>query len=218
MPATPSSCNVCLTSSSLNGLTIAVTSFMVTPPHRQTMPSRKSASPGVTNDTRAALPNAPPEYLTTVPAGYCVDLQRVRPPLAGADADEIVNRRRPDLAVADLPGCGRLDDDVHYVRGVVISHDDVEAHLGHEVHLVLRTAVDLRVALLPAIAVHLRHGQTVHAEGFQRRLHVVELERLDDRGDESHAPTSVATSAVRLMGAPCPREGKPLVATPDPQS
>src|SRR3954470_7936353 len=29
MPATPKSCNVCFTSSSLNGLTIAVTSFMV---------------------------------------------------------------------------------------------------------------------------------------------------------------------------------------------
>src|SRR4051794_36926844 len=32
MPATPSSCSVCFTSSSLNGLTIAVTSFMVAAP------------------------------------------------------------------------------------------------------------------------------------------------------------------------------------------
>src|SRR3954453_19359368 len=146
------------------------------------------------------------------------DLQGVRPPLTGADADEVVDRRRPHLAVADLAGGGGLHDDVHDVRGVVIGDHDVEAHLGHEVHLVLRTAVHLGVPLLPAVTVDLRHGQAVHSEGLQRRLHVVELERLDDLRDESHAPPSVASSLVRLMDAPCTREERPPAEPPEPQS
>ena len=38
--------------------------------------------------------------------------ERVRAPLAGADPDHVVDRDRPDLAVADLAGLGALDDHV----------------------------------------------------------------------------------------------------------
>src|SRR4051794_7299407 len=148
----------------------------------------------------------------------CIDLQGVRPPLAGPDPDELVDRRRPDLAVADLPGRGRLHDDVDDISGVVVGNDDVETHLGDEVDGVLRAPVDLGVPLLPAVAVDLGDGQTVHPERLQRRLHVVELERLDDRGHESHACTPVATSVVRLMDAPCTREERPPLEPPEPQS
>src|SRR3954468_20548169 len=148
----------------------------------------------------------------------CIDLQGVRPPLAGPDPDQLVDRRRPDLAVTDLAGCRGLHDDVDDVGGVVVGNDDIETHLGDEVDGVLRAPVDLGVPFLPAVAVDLRHGQAVHPEGLQRRLHVVELERLDDRGDESHAPTSVASSVIRLMDAPCTREERPPAEPPEPQS
>src|SRR3954454_17096234 len=176
------------------------------------------------NNTRAALPSthavSPASTCTAGisherPRAYSIDLQGVRPPLTRPYPDQVVDRRRPHLAVADLPGCSRLHDDVHDVRGVVIGDHDVEAHLGHEVHLVLRAAIYLGVALLPAVAVDLGHGQTVDPECLQRRLHVVELERLDDGGDEPHAPTSV----VRRMDAPSSTEPRPPVETPpEPQS
>src|SRR3954454_19435442 len=172
------------------------------------------------NNTRAALPSTH----AVSPASTCTagishervfDLQGVRPPLTGPHPDQLVDRRGPHLPVTDLPGRRRLHDDVDDIRRVVVRDDDIEAYLGDEVHLVLRAAVDLGVTLLPPVAVDLRDGQPVHSERLQRRLHVVELERLDDRGDESHAPTSV----VRRMDAPSTKEPRPPVDTPpEPQS
>src|SRR5436305_4833111 len=168
------------------------------------------------NNTRAALPSTH----AVSPAFTCTrgNLQGVRPALSGPDPDQLVDRRRPHLAVADLPRRRRLHDDVHDIGCVVVGDDDVEPHLGHEVDGVLRASVDLGVPLLPAVAVDLRHRQPVHSEGLERRLHVVELERLDDRGDESHAPTSVASSVVRHIHAPCSREERPPAEPPEHQS
>src|SRR5262249_13334487 len=60
-------------------------------------------------------------------------------------------------------------------------------HLRHEVDRVLRPAVHLGVAALAAEALDLRHGESVDAELLDCRLHVIQLERLDDPYDELHA-------------------------------
>ena len=57
---------------------------------------------------------------------------------------------------------------------------------GRKVHRVFGAAIDLGMALLPAIALDLGDGHAVHADGQQRVAHVFELERLDDRDDELH--------------------------------
>ena len=119
----------------------------------------------------------------------------------------VVHARDPDLAVADLAGGRRLDDHVHHIGGVRVLDDDLDLHLGDEVDRVLRPAVDLGVALLPAEAADLTDRQAVHPEGLQRLLDVLELERLDDRGDELHACTSVGRSSVTVPA--CDPENDP---------
>src|SRR3954471_7298748 len=116
-------------------------------------------------------------------------LDRVVPALPRPNTDDLVDRGHPDLAVPDLAGRGGLDHGVHDARRVELADDDLDAHLGHEVHLVLRTAVDLGVPALAAEALDLAHGQTGDADQLESVLDVVELERLDDRGDELHART-----------------------------
>src|SRR4051794_13998054 len=143
------------------------------------------------------------------PACYGTGLDGVRPPLPRPHPDQLLDGRGPDLPVADLPGRRGLGDDLHHVVGVVVGDDHVEADLGNEVDGVLRTPVDLGVPLLPPIAADLTHGQTLHPEALESALHVVELERLDDGGDEPHACTPSLRAA---MPAAAPTGGLPAAA------
>src|SRR5918994_2968262 len=139
------------------------------------------------------------------PAGSCRgpgQLERVVAALAGADPDDLVDRRHPHLPVADLPRGGGLDDRVDHTGGVELADDDLDADLRDEVDLVLRTAVDLGVAPLAAEALDLADGQTGDADQLQGVLDVVELERLDDGGDELHARVlSVLRASARAWPA-----------------
>src|SRR5207248_11534301 len=105
MPATPRSCSACLTSSTLNGLTTAVTSFTRTPSQKRAAPA-SSPTPG---------PHRDPS-------------EGVRPSFAGAHPHQLVDRGRPDLAVTDLAGRRRLGDDLDDVLRVVVGDDDVQPH------------------------------------------------------------------------------------------
>ena len=128
--------------------------------------------------------------------------RRVVPALPGPDTHDLVDRGDPHLAVTDLAGRGGLDDGVHDAGGVELADDDLDADLGHEVHLVLRTAVDLGVAALAAEALDLADREAGDADQLECVLDVVELERLDDRGDELHAPTpSVLRASARAWPA-----------------
>src|SRR3954470_19238831 len=128
-------------------------------------------------------------------------LQGVRPPFPRADPHQVLDGRQPDLAVTDLAGGCGLDDDVDDVLRIVVRDDDFQSHLRDEVHRVFRTPIDLGVAALAAVAAHLGDRQSLDAEGLERLFHVVELEGLDDRGDELHAfapsGTPMLEAAVR---------------------
>src|ERR671910_3306781 len=64
-----------------------------------------------------------------------------------SDADDRVDRRDPHLSVADLARLRRLGDHVDDVARVGIVDEDLQAELRHQVHRVLRPAVDLGVPL-----------------------------------------------------------------------
>ena len=83
------------------------------------------------------------------------------------------------------------------------------AHLRHEVDGVLGAAVDLAVAALPAVAAGLADRHARDPEGLQGLLDLVELVRLDDRGDELHAD---APSVARLGSATRPAVADVLTA------
>jgi hypothetical protein len=63
---------------------------------------------------------------------------------------------------------------------------NLELDLRHEVDVVLGAAVGLGVAALAAEAAHLADGHPDDAGGLECVLHVVQLERFDDGGDELH--------------------------------
>ena len=113
--------------------------------------------------------------------------ERVAVQFAGADADHLLQRADEDLAVADLAGACRLLDGLHGAVDHVVGHGGLELDLGQEVDHVLGAAVELGMALLAAEALDLGDGQSLHADVGQRLAHVVELERLDDGGDQLHA-------------------------------
>src|SRR5262245_4347413 len=133
------------------------------------------------------------------------DLERVGPALAGADADDLFDRGDEDLAVADAAGAGGLLDGLAGAFHLVVLEHDLQLHLGQEIDHVLGAAIELRMALLAAEALGLRHRDALDADLVQGLLHVVELERLDDGFDLLHfssrgrdAPRAPARDAVTL--------------------
>src|SRR5438309_8098095 len=106
--------------------------------------------------------------------------------LARAHTDHGIDRRDPHLAVADLAGTGGSHDRVGHPLGLVVTDQDLERDLRDELHGVLGAPVHLGVAALTTEATHLRDRHTGQADLGERRLHVVELEGLDDRRHQLH--------------------------------
>src|SRR5215831_4019343 len=125
---------------------------------------------------------------------------RVLVELAGADADDVIDRRHEDLAVTDLARLRSLDDRVDAALSVAVLDDDLDLDLGQEVDDVLGAAVELGVAFLTAKALDLGHGQARHADVGQRLAHLLELERLDDGGDLLHWTGSARTRMRSSVG------------------
>src|SRR5712691_1038311 len=106
--------------------------------------------------------------------------------LAGADADGVAHGQDEDLAVADGAGAGGGGDEGDDLVDLVVGHHHLDLDLGQEVDGVLRAAIQLGVALLPAEAAYLGHRHADDAHLGQRFLDVVQFERLDDGFDLLH--------------------------------
>ncbi len=72
-----------------------------------------------------------------------------------------------------------------------IGNDDLDFHLGQEIDHIFGAAIKLRVALLAPKALGLGHRNAQKADFLQRLLHLIKLERLDDRFDFFHGCLSL---------------------------
>src|SRR3546814_695005 len=81
---------------------------------------------------------------------------------------------------------GGLLDGLHRALDQVVLQDDLDLHLGQEIDDVLGAAVERGVAFLAAEALGLGHRDALDADLVQGFLHLVQLERLDDRFDLLH--------------------------------
>ena len=72
------------------------------------------------------------------------------------------------------------------IPGLALFYGGLDLHLGQEVDDVLRTAIQLGVALLAAEALHFGHRDALHADGAEGFADFVKLERLDDGGHHLH--------------------------------
>src|SRR5262249_3782668 len=138
----------------------------------------------------------------------CV-LERFLAGLAGADANEVLDGRNPDLPVANPVGTRGSLNLVDDAQRVGVLDDDLDLHLWQEVDLVLRTPVDLRVTALSAEALYFGHGHALHARGFERSSHIVELVRLYDCGHDLHVrstppPAGVVAGMFSSPAVMCP--------------
>src|SRR6476646_26162 len=134
-------------------------------------------------------------------------LQGVRAALAGAHAGDVIDGYGPGLAVADPAGLGRLEDHLDHRGGVDVVDEHLHPDLGHEVDGVLRAAVDLAVPALATVPAGLADRHTGDPEGLQGLLHLLELVRLDDGGDELHAGAPCVVVAVWGVAAAAPGAG-----------
>ena len=76
-------------------------------------------------------------------------------PLAGADADHLIDRSAPHLAVTDRAGLRCLGDDVDDVTGVGVVDEDFQLYLRDEGDGVLGATVDLGVPALTSVPLNL---------------------------------------------------------------
>ena len=63
---------------------------------------------------------------------------------------------------------------------------DLDLDLGQETHRIFSAAVDFRMALLAAIALHFRHREAMNADGGQGIADFFQLEWLDDGHNNFH--------------------------------
>src|SRR5579871_2226428 len=155
-PCTPTFASASRTSSSLNGLMMAVTSFMIPP-----------LSP-----------------CSRIASAICSD--RIRSGFPRADANDLLQVEDEDLAVADLAGPRGFFDGFDDGIDQFGLDCDVQPHFRSEIDGVLRAPVQLRMAFLPAEALHLGHREALDSDLGKRVANFFELERLNDGCDQLH--------------------------------
>src|ERR1700720_3833450 len=119
---------------------------------------------------------------------------RIGAAFPGADADRFVDRRDKDLAVADAAGVGSLLDRLDGALDHRFFHHYLDFDLRQEIDDVFGTPIELGMALLPAKALGFGHRDALDADLVKRLLHLVELERLDNRFDLFHRSTLYAAT------------------------
>src|SRR5882757_2614500 len=137
--------------------------------------------------------------------------------VAGTNPYDAVDRRDPHLPVADATGLCSLHHDPGDVLDVTVVDQDLDPDLRHQGDVVLRTPVDLGVALLPAVAADLADGHAGDTEGLQRGADLFPLVRLDHRSHELHAltPLDAAVDWASADGEELPdRETKSYAVSP----
>src|SRR5439155_24158667 len=97
---------------------------------------------------------------------------------------------------ADLPRPRRFHDRVDDALDVAVVDDHLDLDLRHEVHLVLRAAVDLGMSSLAAEPFDVGRRQPADADLAQRVLDVIDPVRLHDGGDQLHAPELTPADAT----------------------
>src|SRR5215218_837304 len=126
-------------------------------------------------------------------------LQRIIIGLAGADAQRVLQVDDENLAVTNLAGFRCRGDGFHHGFDLTFRYRYFQLRFRQEAHGIFGAAIDLRVSLLPSIALDLGDGHAVDAETGERVAHLVELERFDDCDDKLHATGPVFRSPNRAV-------------------
>src|SRR4029077_15238820 len=128
--------------------------------------------------------------------------ERVAVGFAGANAQGVVDRGDEYLTVANLASLGGAADRLDNLVNVLFGDGDLDADFWQEVHRIFGAAIDFGMALLAPITLHFSNRHSVNANREKGVAHFVELERLDDGGDQFHGITFLALlSRYYFLGA-----------------
>src|SRR6185437_5258010 len=150
------------------------------------------AAGGVVAALLSCANTAPPAQSAPMTASNANDrfmmfpLERIGTGLAGPDAHDLFELENEDLAVADLAGVGVFFDRLDHAVEQVAFDRGLDLDLGQEIDDVFSAAIELGVSFLPPEALDLGDGDALHADRGQGLPDLVQLERLDDRGDQFH--------------------------------
>src|SRR5438876_851809 len=169
------------TSSSLNGLMIAITIFMGPIPAW----ARARRDRAFSTEIHHA------EKFTTraQPAS--------RESNAVPDPQSVIDRRHKSLAVADLAGARARGDDVHSLVGKIRRDSDFDSELRQKIHDIFGTAIDFSVALLAAVALDLGDGHAGDPDRGECLAHLVKFEWFDNGNNELHGQAFI----LRIFGS-----------------
>src|ERR1044072_218824 len=115
----------------------------------------------------------------------------------GPDPDRFLDVRDEYLAVPDPTGSRPATDPLDSFFDHVVTEDNFDLHLREEIHDVLGAAIELGVPLLAPKTLGLGHGDALQSNLLQRLLHLVELERLDDRLEFLHCVSLSSRQAAQ---------------------
>src|SRR5476651_1223061 len=134
--------------------------------------------------------------------------------LASTNSYRVLDTRHKDLAVADSAGVSRGADGLDGLFDHLVLDDQLDLHLGQEIHDIFGAAVKLGMAFLAAKAFGLEHGDALEADLVERVLHFIQLEGLDDRFDLLHLPAILQTppSALSVKTARAFQRGSTIYA------
>ena len=107
-------------------------------------------------------------------------LKRAGVGLAGANAHDVLDRHDEDFSVANLAGLSSGGDDAHYLLQLLTRDSHLDAHFRQETDNIFGTAVNLRMALLAAVAFDLGHGHAVDADKIEGVADLFELLGFDN--------------------------------------
>ncbi|CAM2140169.1 protein of unknown function [Pararobbsia alpina] len=113
-------------------------------------------------------------------------LESVRAGLAGANANDLFDRRDEDLAVTDLARTCCTFERFDRLLDDVVGHSGFDLHLGQKIDHVFRAAIELGMALLTAKALDLGHRDARDPDARQGLARLIELEGLDDCCNQFH--------------------------------
>src|SRR3989304_7506031 len=119
------------------------------------------------------------------------------PSLPCPNPHRLFARNYEDLPVTDPSRLRRCLDGLHHLLRPAIRNDYLDLHLRKKIDGIFRPPVELGMPLLSAEPLHLTDREPLDADLRQGILHLVQLERLDDRFDLLHPPLPPLPESLR---------------------
>src|SRR5687768_13304442 len=117
----------------------------------------------------------------------------------GANPNDLFQIDDEDLSIADLPRTCHVGDRLDDLFRDGIVYCQLDLRLRQEVDAVLGTSIQLGVTALTSEALDFGHRDALNTDIRDGLTDVIQLERLDDRGNQLHCTTAPVFGSARSV-------------------